>query len=112
MSSKKRTESGEAVGPTWGNVAVTVRYVSRQHHCFVKCVIEPRLLKDDVYQMQVRVEAWRKGFGGSEKRVATLFKSWPHRDHKTMPGMLYGLLLQLDKELESEEKARQEALPF
>lgn len=112
MSPMRKTERGEELGPTWGNVQVTARYVSRTHHCFVRCVMEPKLLKDDIYAMEIRAEAWVRGVGKHERRVEHIAKQWPNRDHRTMPGMLYGMLMALDERMEELASAKQAELPF
>lgn len=112
MRAKVRTETGENVGPTWGNVQVTARYVSRQHHCFVKVVMEPKMLSSDIYAMEVRAEAWSRGVGVQQRRISHKAKQWPSKGHKTMPSMIYWLLMDLDADLEGMAAAKQEALPF
>lgn len=112
MTTRKRFEDGENIGPTWGNVQVTARYISRTHHCFVKCVMEPKLLKDDVYAMEVRAEAWKRGVGKESYRIAHRALQWPTKQHRTMPGAMYSLLMGLDDEMEALSSAKQEQLPF
>lgn len=112
MSTSFRAERGENVGPTWGNVAVMVRSLAKTHHIVPRVFFVPLLLKDDVYRMQVVCEAFKPGVGARGTVLCKTWRDWPTREHKTMPGLVFRLLHELDARLSDTAEAAQQGMPF
>lgn len=97
-----KTECSEARGPTWTNIAWMVRHLERIWHgtVIIEAVRSPREKGNDT--LRWRVQMVRIGWGAEAPTHASVWKDFPHPDHKTVEGLLFQLLHILDSKLEQE----------
>jgi hypothetical protein len=105
-------DEAENRGPSWSNVAVYLVHLREQTGTHVRIVIEAASRPDARYSLLVRAEGNKRRIGSKEVPIANASKRWPNRDHKTMPGLMYGLLMDIDQLVEGLAADEQAELPF
>lgn len=85
-------------GPTWNDVTTTMQEVGDAHKGHVS--ITAGVSGTRRVGLTLEVALWRTS-GRERPYIAALVRGyWPDRNHRTMPGLLYKLLLNLDTEYE------------
>lgn len=97
--------TAEASGPSWADVAATMREIGEAHGGFVTFNIGLSSLQRTGITLEGAL--WRAARREQPYQVAVVRLHWPNRNHRTMPSLLYRLLLDLDADYE-----RKSALPI
>jgi len=99
-------------GPTWSDVVEEMRRMQGQWHLWVRIsAVSHEPLKPSA-AMCWRVMVFKPGDWDMAKEVVGRSSVFPCRDHKTVPGLLFKLMHQVQVELEGRASAAQARMPF
>jgi len=95
-------ERKETIGPTWHDVRELVTSIENHHKVSVR--VEPRFTHAGARGpiMYWNVSAWRSVPVEEWVCRGSVHRDWPHPDHKTVSGLVYGALMDLDEKLARE----------
>lgn len=99
-------------GPTWNDVVEEMQRMQARWHKWVRIsAVSHEPLKPSK-SMCWRVMVFKPGDWDMSKELVGRSGVFPCVDHKTVPGLLFKLMHQVEVELEARESAAQARMPF
>lgn len=105
-------QPGETRGPTWNSVADLCQQVARLHNCEVEIIFTAKVTYRKGTFAKWVIKAWPRTLERPGRALGTTWDDWPCVGHKTVPGLLHRLLMELDYVLtrKEEERAAQQTM--
>lgn len=92
-------ERQETIGPGWKSVQELVTTITNHHKLMIEVGVKFSYSRGAGQYAYWTVAAWRVAPIVDRVHVQSVVRGWPHPDHKTVPGMLTGMLYDLDEKL-------------
>lgn len=93
---------GSSVGPDWTDVVVMMREIEKVHVCTCHLHMSPAGRSDSFsWRVLATAQLITLPIGGTQPYV-TVGGTWPHKDHSTLPGYCFALLVKLDWDIGSD----------
>ena len=98
--------------PTWANIGETIQWLEATYGGHVQVVVDTEGTRNASGALWVRAMLYRGFQVHGERPVDVVAALWPTNKHRTMTGLMYRLLHQLDHAADARMRAEQEELPF
>lgn len=96
----------------WADVSSMINELEKAYGGLVKVQMDKEGTRNLANQLWVRVLAYRGWDDANERPIDVITALWPSNSHRTMAGMVFRLLHQLDHALEARNRAESEDIPF
>jgi len=95
----RRVERQETLGPTWNDVRELVTMIENHHKVGVRVGTSFTRAGSRGPICYWTCSAWRAVPVEDWVCRCSVVREWPHPDHKTVSGLVYGVLMDLDEKL-------------
>jgi hypothetical protein len=92
-------ERQETVGPSWASVQEVVVSIENHHKVYVTCETRFSHTRGAGQHTYWTLSACVAAPIEDRVHLRSVCRGWPHPDHKTVPGLLTGMLYELDEAL-------------
>jgi len=96
----------------WSDVSAMIQSLEKAYGGHVQVLMDCEGTRNAAGALWVRVMAYRGWDTQGERPTDTVAKLWPSNSTRTMAGMVFQALHQLDHALEARNRAESEDIPF